>query len=114
MKNNSFCPSVMSMKEKMESLEFKGMKLCVIEYPGHRRLRGQVADFYPLAKSIVFLLDSADKSSFREAAAYLFDLLTAPALQHRSDLALLIVCNKSDMDCSLSVDAVEQALCKEL
>ena len=115
LKHGKFVPTVTSMKEKFDgAIELEdGTALTVLDYPGHPRLRLQVQDFYPLAKSIIFVIDAADKSAIRPSAEYLFDVFSHPKV-HDAELDMLIWCNKMDTLSSSSKDRIQRGLEKEL
>jgi signal recognition particle receptor subunit beta len=71
-----------------------------------------VADFYPVAGVVAFVVDAADPS-FRKAAEFLYDIFSNAKF---NDVApkMMIACNKSDVSGAASVDAVRAALEKEL
>ncbi|KAJ0406101.1 hypothetical protein P43SY_008352 [Pythium insidiosum] len=120
LRDGRFVETVTSMKElegkfavhpTFNTINF-GAHLTVIDFPGHERQRSRVADFYPVTGCVVFLVDAADPS-FRKAAEFLYDIFSNAKF---NDVApkLLIACNKSDLSSAASVNAVKEALEKEL
>ncbi|KAL0582832.1 hypothetical protein ABG067_007207 [Albugo candida] len=88
-------------------------QLHIIDFPGHERLRNRVFEFTPITSKIVFLVDAADRKSWRSAAEYLHDLFSNPKL---NDLAppILIACNKMDQSSSASSQCIQKTLEHEL
>jgi len=80
------------------SLQSKPHKpIHVVDLPGHQRLRSLLKDFLPLARGIVFVVDSVDfEQQIRSIAEYLFDIFTNKIVKQKK-LPILIVCNKSDI-----------------
>jgi signal recognition particle receptor subunit beta len=72
-----------------------GTGVSVIDMPGHVRLRhDMLASCAPRALGVVFVVDSsAFKKNPSDVAEYLYELLSAPALQGRP---FLLLCNKQD------------------
>jgi signal recognition particle receptor subunit beta len=68
--------TVTSMKETLETFPLydeEATKVTVCDFPGHERLRSQATQFYPIAKKIVFVVDSTicmDTLQLRKAAEY--------------------------------------------
>jgi len=68
-----------------------------IDYPGDRSLSYRIPDFYPVAKVVVFMVDSNDKKSIeREAAEIMYSMLTHPGIVDQSP-SIIVACNKTDL-----------------
>ena len=81
----------------------------VIDYPGDASLSYRLADFYPVAKVIVFMVDANHKKSIEiEAAESLYRILTNPEIVELSP-TIIVACNKCDL-----ILASKPALLKKL
>lgn len=82
--------------------------------PGHDRVRYRYADFLPVTRSIVFVIDSTSVSrQIRPVAEYLYDVLAKPIVQ-KQRIPVLIACNKSDMITALPTEKVKLLLETEM
>jgi signal recognition particle receptor subunit beta len=82
--------------------------------PGHDRVRYRYADFLPVTRCIVFVIDSTSISrQIRPVAEYLYDVLAKPVVQ-KQRTPVLITCNKSDMITALPVEKVKLLLETEM
>ena len=92
--------TVTSMKQRVQNGAEVGGKACrLVDYPGHGRLRGQVAQHFPGAACIVFVVDASDTSvkAIQGAAEFLYDMFSHRAFVSRKP-TLVVCCNKSDKD----------------
>eukprot|EP00929_Paragymnodinium_shiwhaense_P101614 TRINITY_DN64758_c0_g3_i1.p1 TRINITY_DN64758_c0_g3~~TRINITY_DN64758_c0_g3_i1.p1 ORF type:complete len:310 (+),score=78.45 TRINITY_DN64758_c0_g3_i1:65-931(+) len=48
----------------------------VVDYPGHRRMRGKAFDIVPDGRCIIYMIDSEDKPKMKDAAENLYELMT--------------------------------------
>merc|ERR1711865_1138164 len=72
----------------------------LIDYPGDPKLSSRMADFLPLTKAILFVLDANNKQSVEShAAEQMFKLLTNPMVADHQ-LPILVACNKNDFPLS--------------
>eukprot|EP00658_Telonema_sp_P-2_P002237 TRINITY_DN10857_c0_g3_i1.p1 TRINITY_DN10857_c0_g3~~TRINITY_DN10857_c0_g3_i1.p1 ORF type:complete len:430 (-),score=98.75 TRINITY_DN10857_c0_g3_i1:168-1301(-) len=88
----------------------------MIDYPGEPQLSSRLADFFPVTKAIVFMIDSHDKASIEQyAAEAMYNLLTNPVIAENAP-PILVVCNKSDYPlaskCALLQKLMEEELTK--
>lgn len=82
--------------------------------PGHDRIRFRYADFLPVTRSIVFVVDSTTISrQIRPVAEYLYDVLAKTIVQSQRT-PVLIACNKSDMITALPVEKIKVMLETEM
>lgn len=82
--------------------------------PGHDRVRYRYADFLPVTRSIVFVVDSTTiHRQIRPAAEYLYDVLAKPVVQ-KQRTPILIACNKSDMITALPIEKIKLLLENEM
>ena len=89
-------------------------KAKVIDFPGHRRLRGLLPSFLPRAKAIVFVVDSsAVGDQVTAVAELLYEILTDDAVQATTP-ALLFACNKQDQRLAKAPEKIRSMLEKEM
>lgn len=89
--------------------------LRIIDIPGHERLREKFLDQYkPLARGIVFVVDSVTiQKDVRDAAEFLYNILLDNTLLSAGS-SFLILCNKQDLSFAKGANAVKSILEKEL
>jgi signal recognition particle receptor subunit beta len=101
------------MSSEASILTSKERKYQLVDFPGHPKLRAQLADYLPRAKKILFMFDaSKTQAQLRDAAEFLYDLFTNPEIDTCG--RMLIVCNKSDLKGALPSARVKIALQNEL
>ncbi|GIX61913.1 signal recognition particle receptor beta subunit protein [Babesia caballi] len=87
------------------SLKMNNKTVSVVDTPGNFRLLPEAMKHIETALSLVFVVDSADKQSFKTAAQQLVDLLLNPkVIANRPDM--LFVANKKDVLGSRDPDSV--------
>ena len=90
----------------------------MIDFPGHARLRGELATCLAQAKVIVFLIDSTDLSQSESTLAEVSELLYETFLQAvrlEIEPKMLIACNKMDLPHAIqSVDDIKERISKQL
>lgn len=106
MHSDKVVPTVTSMKPhtlQVKSQSKGGKTVSVVDFPGHPRLRSQLAsDYLARAKKVIFVMDSVNNvSKLREAAEYLYDMFTDPSFENNGP-AVLVACNKCDVAGALS------------
>jgi signal recognition particle receptor subunit beta len=111
---NSSYETVSSMKVNEDQLLLPEVgAVTVKDIPGHQifsaDMQGDIAD----SQAVVFLVDSSDKSTFKEAAKLLYDLLKEARTTGKR-LCLLVFCNKQDKPFSKKSLMVESELSTEL
>jgi signal recognition particle receptor subunit beta len=74
-----------------------GAGVSLVDFPGHPRLKSQLAsDYLPRAKKVVFVLDAVSTmSKLREAAELMYDMFTDPCFENNGP-PVLVACNKCD------------------
>lgn len=95
----------------------------LIDCPGHQRLRPLGFQFLESAKSLVYMIDGADKKELKNAAEHLYEIFTHPKLPGAAgsaagaagdtDFAILLALNKTDRMTrgeKLVVDEIEREL----
>jgi signal recognition particle receptor subunit beta len=86
----------------------------LIDYPGDPKLSSRMADFLPLTKAILFVLDANNKQSVEShAAEQMFKLLTNPMVADHQ-LPILVACNKNDFPLSSKPPLLRKILEQEL
>lgn len=68
----------------------------VVDYPGHQRLRGKVAEILKDARCILYVVDSEDKQRLKDVAENLYEILTHPDILELHT-PILLACNKVDL-----------------
>lgn len=86
----------------INKIRFKAFDLA-----GHETGRRLWKEYFPIASAVLFLVDAADRSRFREAAEELSCLLSTPALQA---VPIAVLGMKTDIKGSAS----EDEFCKEM
>ncbi|KAF6164095.1 hypothetical protein GIB67_017679 [Kingdonia uniflora] len=88
--------------------------VCVIDVPGHSRLRPKLDDYLPQAAGLVFVVDALDfLPNCRAAAEYLYDILTKASVVKKK-IPMLILCNKTDKVTAHTKDFIRKQLEKEI
>ncbi|KAG0300707.1 hypothetical protein BGZ98_008961 [Dissophora globulifera] len=82
----------------------------VVDVPGHERLRFKFSEFMPIARAVVFVVDSSTVSrQTRFLAEYLYDILSDRFAQSER-IPILIACNKSDLLTSFKKERIQTLL----
>ncbi|EDO05153.1 Signal recognition particle receptor beta subunit family protein [Babesia bovis T2Bo] len=87
------------------SLKVGGKSISVVDTPGNFRLLPDSMKYIESAKSLIFVVDSSDKQSFKMAAQLLVDIALNPRVI-ASRPRMLFLANKSDMLGSRDVESV--------
>jgi signal recognition particle receptor subunit beta len=111
-------PTVTSMKpnEFVGPLHgnFQKIKVHLVDFPGHERLREQLNKFLQQAAGVVFLVDAVDiQSQLNTCAQYLYDILVHPSI-YKGKVGIHIACNKSDIITAKSPEVIQSALEAEI
>ncbi|KAG0254714.1 hypothetical protein BG011_005549 [Mortierella polycephala] len=86
----------------------------IVDIPGHERLRFKFSEFMPIARAIVFVVDSATVSrQSRLLAEYLYDILSNKFTLDEK-IPILIACNKSDLLTAFRKDRIQSLLETEI
>lgn len=111
---NTLEETVSSMKVNVgEMLVPEVGAVTVKDVPGHLIFKQDLESSIPDSQAVVFLVDSSDKSTFKDAAKLLYDLLTSAKSSARR-LSMLILCNKQDKPFSKKSLIVESELSTEM
>ncbi|KAG0046519.1 hypothetical protein BGZ83_008319 [Gryganskiella cystojenkinii] len=113
---NKSVETVTSIKENEADVELIPGKAPVhmVDIPGHERLRFKFTEFMPIARAIVFVVDSATVArQTRLLAEYLYDILANKFTQNEK-LPILIACNKSDLLTAFKKERVQSLLEAEI
>ncbi|KAL0091185.1 signal recognition particle receptor beta subunit-domain-containing protein [Phycomyces blakesleeanus] len=106
--------TVTSMKENEGSVTLGNKTFGLVDMPGHERIRYRYSEFLPVARGIVFVVDSTTISrQIRSVAEYLYNVLASLEAQNRK-LPVLIACNKADMITALPKDKIQTLLEAEI
>ncbi|OQR97523.1 hypothetical protein ACHHYP_10754 [Achlya hypogyna] len=111
--------TVTSMKETMEKFPLfdeENATFNICDFPGHERMRSQAGQFYPIAKKIIFVVDSTtanDAGHIRKAAEFLYDIFTHPKVND-AGVPVMIACSKSDETKAATSATVRSLLESEL
>ncbi|KAG2178105.1 hypothetical protein INT43_003358 [Umbelopsis isabellina] len=119
---NKRTPTITSMKENEAILELVNddgtpitkKPIQLIDVPGHERLRFRYTDFLPITRGVIFVVDSTTIGrSARSTAEYLYDVL---ANQHtsKSNIPILVACNKTDLFTALPTSKIQTLLEAEI
>ncbi|KAF8928363.1 hypothetical protein BGZ58_009701 [Dissophora ornata] len=115
-KNNKAVETVTSMKENEANLVLTEGKapIHIVDIPGHERLRFKFSEFMPIARAVVFVVDSSTASrQIRFLAEYLYDILGDKFAQDEK-IPVLIACNKSDLLTSFKKERIQSLLEAEI
>ncbi|KAF9583162.1 hypothetical protein BGW38_010120 [Lunasporangiospora selenospora] len=108
--------TVASIKENEADVEIVEGKSAVhmVDIPGHERLRFKFTEFMPVARAIVFVVDSATVArQTRLLAEYLYDILSNKFTQDEK-IPILVACNKSDLLTAFKKDRIKSSLEAEI
>ncbi|KAF9929414.1 hypothetical protein BGZ75_008331 [Mortierella antarctica] len=114
--HNRAVETVTSIKENEANVVLTEGKSSVhlVDIPGHERLRFKFSEFMPIARAIVFVVDSATVArQTRLHAEYLYDILSNKYAQEER-LPVLIACNKSDLLTAFKKDRIQSLLEAEI
>ncbi|KAI1314641.1 hypothetical protein EDD11_001940 [Mortierella claussenii] len=86
----------------------------MVDIPGHERLRFKFSEFMPIARGVVFVVDSSTVArQTRLLAEYLYDILSDKFSQNER-IPILIACNKSDLLTSFRKERIQTLLETEI
>ncbi|KAF9197478.1 hypothetical protein BGZ49_002056 [Haplosporangium sp. Z 27] len=110
--HNKAVETVTSIKENETDIALiEGQKpIHLVDIPGHERLRFKFSEFMPIARAVVFVVDSSTVSrQTRLLAEYLYDILADKFAQNEK-IPILIACNKSDLLTSFKKERIQNLL----
>ena len=90
-----------------EELKMGNLVLNTFDLGGHEQARYIWRDYFPAIDAILFLVDSVDTKRFNEAYLELTKILESPELVN---IPIAILGNKIDMNGSVSVEQLKEAL----
>ncbi|KAF9993354.1 hypothetical protein BGZ80_002479 [Entomortierella chlamydospora] len=114
--HNKAVETVTSIKENETDVALtEGQKpIHLVDIPGHERLRFKFSEFMPIARAVVFVVDSSTVSrQTRLLAEYLYDILGDKFAQSER-IPVLIACNKSDLLTSFKKERIQTLLEAEI
>lgn len=107
------CKTVSSLKPNQDAVYVDGLKVDMIDYPGHNRMRNFAHELVDRAKCVVYMIDASDKPRFRDVAENLYELFTLKSI-NTFRTPILLVCNKSDLPNARVVPVVQEDLEREI
>ncbi|KAG0191885.1 hypothetical protein DFQ28_010671 [Apophysomyces sp. BC1034] len=106
--------TVTSIKENEGPITLFDKTFDLVDMPGHERVRYRFADYLPVTRAIVFVVDSSTVNrSIRSVAEYLYNILSNPQTQ-KQRIPVLIACNKADKVMALPKQRIQQLLEAEM
>ncbi|KAF9355459.1 hypothetical protein BGX26_006504 [Mortierella sp. AD094] len=114
--HNKAVETVASIKENETDIALiEGQKpIHLVDIPGHERLRFKFSEFMPIARAVVFIVDSSSvPRQTRLLAEYLYDILSDKFAQSER-IPILIACNKSDLLTSFKKERIQTLLETEI
>mmetsp|Transcript_6207 Transcript_6207/g.15087 ORF Transcript_6207/g.15087 Transcript_6207/m.15087 type:complete len:252 (+) Transcript_6207:57-812(+) len=88
----------------------------VVDFPGHYKLRSGAGKYIDIARQIIFVTDALvykDSERVREAANFLFAILTTPSVL-RDRPTVFVACNKSERMNAFSPEFIRKRLEQEI
>jgi signal recognition particle receptor subunit beta len=114
--NDKVVETVTSIKENEANIVLSEGKspVHIVDIPGHERLRFKFSEFMPIARAIIFVVDSSTVSrQTRLLAEYLYDIL-ADKFAQEERIPVLIACNKSDLLTAFDKERIQTLLEEEI
>eukprot|EP00003_Mantamonas_plastica_P004293 TRINITY_DN133_c0_g1_i2.p1 TRINITY_DN133_c0_g1~~TRINITY_DN133_c0_g1_i2.p1 ORF type:complete len:202 (-),score=69.40 TRINITY_DN133_c0_g1_i2:20-604(-) len=108
LKNDSLGEHIPTYNPTAEELTVGKINFTAWDLGGHKQARKIWGDYYAQADGIVYLVDSAEPERFEESREALNGLLSSKQLS--SDIPVLILGNKIDLDGACSRDKLIQEL----
>lgn len=107
--------TVTSIKTNESQLKIGRKQMNLVDIPGFFRLKEKcLEDNKKGTLAIIYVLDSCNFSSdARQAADYLFNLISDPYINSNS-IPILIACNKQDLPLAKTLSVIKKQLEKEL
>jgi len=106
-----------SMKENIHPyIDIHGKApLALVDIPGHERIRGPIVEKWASgARGVIFVVDSNSISKqVRDVTEFLYSVLTISSIQSNRP-AVLVLCNKQDLDLAKSSQVIKGLLEKEI
>ncbi|KAI9474855.1 signal recognition particle receptor beta subunit-domain-containing protein [Zychaea mexicana] len=102
--------TVTSMKENEGLLTLENKTFDLVDMPGHERVRFRYVDYLPVARAIVFVVDSTTVArQIRVVGEYLYNVLAQQQVQ-KERIPILIACNKTDLITALPQEKIQERL----
>jgi len=93
-----------------DSFSNRSVGIRIIDVPGNERVRTNWNKYASESTVVVFFINSVDfVAQSRQAAEYLYDVLTLPEMQKKKT-PIIIFCNKCDLDTAKSVNTIRKGL----
>lgn len=107
LKLGEFVCTIPSIGFNVETLHTTNANITVWDMGGRDKIRGLWKHYYAGTDAIVFVIDSTDEERLLEARAELQKVVSEEVL---SSCALLVVCNKQDLNNALTVSDITERL----
>jgi len=96
--------------EVTESSSERSVGIRVVDVPGNERVRTNWSKYASESDVVVFFINSVDFiAQSRQAAEYLYDVLTLPQMQ-KNNTPVIIFCNKCDLDTAKPIKTIRSGL----
>lgn len=91
----------------LEEVKYKNITIKAWDMGGQLSYRDLWHHYYEDTKAVIFVIDSADRSRFKEARKELEGLLSN---EHLKEVPFLIFANKQDLPCAAEITEIKKAL----
>jgi len=85
----------------------------VVDIPGHKRMEGNIRNYLPTSRCIIYMVDSTNKESLKAAAESLYDILESPVVSDGLT-SILIATNKTDLPSARPPASIIDTLAREI
>lgn len=91
----------------METVEYKNLSFTIWDLGGQTKIRPLWRHYYNSNDALIFVIDSNDPERIEEAEKELHGMMAEDMLR---DTTLLVLANKQDLPCAMSVAEVTQKM----
>jgi len=104
-------PTVPTIGFNVETISYNKVNFTIRDVGGQERMRPSWRNYYLNVNAVIFVVDSADVDRLQEATEELQKLINDEQLMDRqSDVVLLVLANKQDLDGALGVQEMTEQL----